>query len=101
MPAPRKDYSKAVELYHAGWAVSDLADRYCITRQAMHAILTRRGVVFPPNQIYRTAKVSKFAALQEAADKVVISNATGNEDLFLDAVRNLLAAVRSLDARNA
>lgn len=33
--------------------------------------------------------------LQQLADKVVLANATGNEDLFLGAVRDLLAAVRA------
>ncbi|WP_199770999.1 hypothetical protein [Achromobacter sp. AONIH1] len=32
--------------------------------------------------------------LQERADKVVIANATGNPDLFSEAVKDLLAAVR-------
>ncbi|CUI55958.1 hypothetical protein [Achromobacter xylosoxidans] len=32
--------------------------------------------------------------LQERADKVVIANATGNPDLFQEAVKDLLAAVR-------
>jgi hypothetical protein len=35
-------------------------------------------------------------ALQVLADKVVITNATGNEKLFLAAVRELLAGVRAL-----
>jgi hypothetical protein len=39
-----------------------------------------------------------MADLQALADKVVISNATGNEALFLAAVRDLLVGVRALKA---
>jgi hypothetical protein len=38
----------------------------------------------------------QIQALQKAADRVVISNATGNEKLFLDAVSALLAEVRAI-----
>ncbi len=34
------------------------------------------------------------ADLSAKADKVVIANSTGNEDLFLAAVRELIAAIR-------
>lgn len=69
MPAPRKDYSEAVELYHGGWAVSDLADKYCITRQAMHSILKRRGVEFPPNKIYKAAQTMTSPAPSPISDQ--------------------------------
>lgn len=45
-------------------------------------------------ELYRAGLCSP-SDLQRAADEVVISNATGNETLFLEAVRRLLAAVRA------
>lgn len=39
--------------------------------------------------------------LQNLADKVVIANATGNEKLFLGAVRQLIDGVRALSAPHA
>lgn len=44
MPAPRKDYTRAVELYKSGLSLADVAEQFSVTRQAMHKILTRRGV---------------------------------------------------------
>ncbi|ANN70885.1 hypothetical protein [Bordetella bronchialis] len=43
-----------------------------------------------------TAQPVPAGDLQHLADKVIITNATGNERLFLDAVRELLAAVRAM-----
>ena len=49
MPARRKDYSVAVELYERGFSIGQAAQYFGITRQAMHKILKRRDVVFRPN----------------------------------------------------
>lgn len=60
MPAQRKDYSKAVEMYEAGLSIGDVATFFGITRQAMWSILARRDVVFrsrwrfgPDNHFFR------------------------------------------------
>jgi hypothetical protein len=50
MPAHRKDYDLAVEMYEQGLSIGDIGDFYGITRQAMWAILKRRGVVFRSNK---------------------------------------------------
>jgi hypothetical protein len=47
--AKRKDYDHAVVMYNAGLSVADVADYYGITRQAMWAVLKRRGCEFRPN----------------------------------------------------
>lgn len=39
--------------------------------------------------------------IQALADRVVIANATGDENLFLQAVRDLLACVRALRGQPA
>lgn len=44
MPAHRKNYDRAVELYKAGLSIADVAAQFSVTRQAMHKILKRRGV---------------------------------------------------------
>jgi hypothetical protein len=44
MSAHRKDYTRAVELYEAGLSLAKVAERFSVTRQAMHKILGRRGV---------------------------------------------------------
>jgi hypothetical protein len=49
MAAPRKEYNEAVRLYDVGLSIADVAAFYEITRQAMHLILKRRGVVFRAN----------------------------------------------------
>lgn len=46
MPAPRKDYSFAVEMYGNGNSIEEVAIVHGISRQAMHKILKTRGVVF-------------------------------------------------------
>jgi len=46
MSRKRKDYQQAVQLYADGASVGKVAAAYGITRQAMYAILKRRGVVF-------------------------------------------------------
>ncbi len=46
MPAPRKDYSKAVEMYNDGLSVPKIAARHGMSNQAMYNILKRRGVKF-------------------------------------------------------
>ncbi len=52
MPAHRKDYNEAVKMYERGLSIEDVAGFYNITRQAMHAILKRRGVSFRGNKKY-------------------------------------------------
>lgn len=49
MGAHRKEYDEAVRLYSAGLSVAEVAVFYGITRQAMHKILSRRGVAFRSN----------------------------------------------------
>jgi predicted DNA-binding protein YlxM (UPF0122 family) len=49
MGAHRKDYSEAVRLYDQGLSIGEVADFFHVTRQAMHDILRRRGVVFRDN----------------------------------------------------
>ena len=49
MPAKRKDYRVAVDLYNGGLSIADVAGYYGITRQSMYKILRRRGVAFRPN----------------------------------------------------
>lgn len=44
MPAHRKNFDRAVELYKAGLSIAEVAEQYSMTRQAMHKILARRGV---------------------------------------------------------
>ena len=46
MAAHRKDYDQAVVMYNAGMSIGDAADFYNISRQAMWAILKRRGCEF-------------------------------------------------------
>lgn len=52
MGAKRKDYDHAVTMYNAGMSIGDVADYYNITRQAMWAILKRRGCEFRDNLKY-------------------------------------------------
>lgn len=44
MPAHRKDFSQAVEMYELGASIEDVADAHGVSRQAMWKSLTRRGV---------------------------------------------------------
>lgn len=46
MPAHRKNYDNAVQMYASGLSVGDVAVMYGVTRQAMYKILKRRGVLF-------------------------------------------------------
>lgn len=46
MAAHRKDYDEAVRMYDNGLSIGDIAKFYNITRQAMWAILKRRGCKF-------------------------------------------------------
>lgn len=48
MGAHRKDFDVAVALYAEGYSIQDVADVHCMSRQAMHKILRRRGVEFRP-----------------------------------------------------
>lgn len=50
MPAHRKQYDEAVAMYQSGLSIQEVADYFSVTRQAMHAILKRRGVSFRPQQ---------------------------------------------------
>lgn len=45
-------YRRVATLYERGLSIKDIADYYGITRQAMHKILQRRGVVFRDNKKY-------------------------------------------------
>jgi len=49
MGAHRKNYDEAVNMYDKGLSIQDVANYYGITRQAMHKILSRRGVLFRNN----------------------------------------------------
>lgn len=46
MAANRKDYDQAVKMYEQGLSIGDVAAFYQVSRQAMWAILKRRGCVF-------------------------------------------------------
>ena len=46
MPARLKDYSEAIALYESGLSVGDVAEFFAVSRQAMWAVLKRRGVKF-------------------------------------------------------
>ena len=54
MPAHRKDYSKAIELYESGLSVEDVGLVVGLSRQAVWAALDRRGVKFRSNLRYGT-----------------------------------------------
>lgn len=54
MVFPRKNYDEAIRLYEHGLSVGDVAEFYRVSRQAMWAILKRRGVVFRPQLRYGT-----------------------------------------------
>ena len=60
MPALRKNYDAAVDLYNSGMSIGDAAAAFGVTRQAMWKILKRRGVEFrshlkfgPDNHFHR------------------------------------------------
>jgi len=52
MPAYRKNYDSAVEMYQLGMSIQDVADAFGVRRQAMWKILQRRGVEFRPQLRY-------------------------------------------------
>lgn len=58
MSAQRKDYEQAVVMYEKGFSIGQIANYYNVTRQAMHKILARRGVVFRENT--RNGKENHF-----------------------------------------
>ncbi len=49
MPAPRKNFDVAVEMYTLGASVEDCADAFGISRQAMWKALARRKTQMRPN----------------------------------------------------
>ena len=49
MPAHRKNYDRAVELYEGGCSIGAVAAFFSISRQAMWKILRRRGIIFRPH----------------------------------------------------
>lgn len=60
MPAHRKDFSSAIQMYESGLSVGDVAIALGISRQAVWTALNRRGVKFrnrilfgPNNHFYR------------------------------------------------
>jgi hypothetical protein len=65
--AHRKDYDQAVRLYEAGFSIEETADYYGITRQAMWAVLRRRGVEMRPR--LRHGSDNHFYRGGPAADK--------------------------------
>lgn len=52
MAAKRKDYDAAVQMYEKGMSIQEIAKFYDMSRQAMWAILKRRGCVFRDNKKY-------------------------------------------------
>ncbi|HEM7839616.1 hypothetical protein [Burkholderia multivorans] len=48
MPAHRKNFDAAIELYGLGASIEDVADAYGVSRQAMWKALSRRGVAMRP-----------------------------------------------------
>lgn len=48
MPAPRKNFDAAVEMYSLGASIEDCADSFGVTRQAMWKALSRRSVPMRP-----------------------------------------------------
>lgn len=55
MAARNKDYDPAVDMYNKGMSIQEVANFYDITRQAMWAILKRRGTRFRDNKRYGEA----------------------------------------------
>lgn len=52
MPAHRKNYDLAVEMYADGLSIQEVADHHSVSRQAMWVILRRRGVQLRPQARY-------------------------------------------------
>lgn len=69
-------YENAVSLYDSGLSIGECANGYGITRQAMHAILVRRGCKFRPNLRFGQANhffrlgLSDRAKIEQAHNKV-------------------------------
>lgn len=86
MAAKRKDYDEAVRMYERGLSIGDVASFYGISRQAMWAILKRRGVEFRPqqkegeeNHFHRGGSVADDQAqnlVERALDKGVLTRPT-------------------------
>ncbi|HEA67190.1 MAG TPA: DNA cytosine methyltransferase [Desulfobacterales bacterium] len=86
MAAKRKDYDLGVELYNSGLSIQNVADYYAVTRQAMWAILSRRGIKFRPqkrygddNHFFRggiTASDRAQNILEHAVEKKIIGKKT-------------------------
>ncbi|WP_321820748.1 MULTISPECIES: hypothetical protein [unclassified Burkholderia] len=80
------------------WPVLGDDERSELIAIALQSNLLERACVEPaahitPRDIETLGTIS---SLQADADGVVIANATGNEDMFLSAVRKLIASVRAL-----
>ena len=52
MASQSKDYDQALHWYEQGFSIQNIAALYGVTRQAMWAILKRRGCVFRDNRRY-------------------------------------------------
>lgn len=86
MAAHRKDFDQAVILYDQGMSIQDVADYYEMSRQAMWAILKRRGCVFRPqlkfgedNHFHRGGAVADDRAqnlLEKAIEKGIVIRKT-------------------------
>lgn len=81
MAAKRKDYDQAVKMYEQGMSIGDVAAFYGISRQAMWAILKRRGCEFrdqqkhgEENHFHRGAKADQRAhdVVEKAIKKGVL-----------------------------
>ena len=98
MANKRKDYDNAVVLYNSGLSIGDVAEFYNISRQAMWAILKRRGCVFrerekrgQENHFYRGTKASDQAQniLEKAIEKGIVKRKIacekcGSKPIFKD-----------------
>jgi transposase-like protein len=60
--APRKDYRNAVRQYRRGYSIAQVASFHGVSRQAMHKILQRRGVIFRPASAPRKALPAEVRA---------------------------------------
>lgn len=89
MPAHRKNYDEAVNMYNRGLSIQSIADFYDITRQAMWMILKLRGCQFrnnqrygPENHFYRGTTASDKAQnlLEEAIERGIVVRKTHCEE---------------------
>ena len=74
----QEKYSEAVIMYKKGLSIQDCAEFFGITRQAMHKILSRRGVVFRDkklfgndNHFYREGKSNGQKRACHVAEKAI------------------------------